>query len=113
MKGVRSDTPVDADDPLICWFKKPAAAVLRGVERRFRDHLIGNRTLTSEGVKLDQMSGLAATFYVALFTVCRQLTEPSLQLVELHLIPASQGGRAAWPHAAVRHSPSTISAVPQ
>lgn len=76
VKGVRSDTPVDADDPLLCWFKKPAAAVLRGVERRFRDHLIGNRTKTSEGVKLDQMSGLAATFYVALFTVCRQLTEP-------------------------------------
>jgi hypothetical protein len=27
----------------------------------------------------------------------------SFQLVELHLIPASQGYSAAWPHAAVRH----------
>ncbi len=76
VKGVRSDTPIDANDPLLLWFKKPAAAVLRAIERRFRDHLIGHRTLSSEGVRLDQMSGLAATFYVALFSVCRQLTEP-------------------------------------
>src|SRR5713226_863884 len=32
---------------------------------------------------------------------CHELA--SFQLVELHLIPASQGCSAAWPHAAVRH----------
>src|SRR5712664_796649 len=35
---------------------------------------------------------------------CQELA--SFQLVELHLIPASQGGTAAWPHAAVRHHPA-------
>jgi hypothetical protein len=68
IKGVRSDTRLEADDPLLSWFRTPCVAVIRGVERRFREHLIGDRTLTPEGVKLDQMSGLAATFYVALFS---------------------------------------------
>jgi hypothetical protein len=35
---------------------------------------------------------------------CHELA--SFQLVESHLIPASQGGTAAWPHAAVRHHPA-------
>ena len=75
VEGVRSDTTIAPNDPLLRWFMEPTASVIRGVERRFRDHLIGERTLTSEGAKLDHMSGLAATFYVALFAVCRQLTE--------------------------------------
>lgn len=75
LKGVRSTGTVDNDDPLLHWFNRPSAIVLRNVERRFREHLIGGRTITPEGVRLDHMSGLAATFYVALFSVCRQLTE--------------------------------------
>jgi hypothetical protein len=75
MKGLRTDTRIlAADDPLLGWFNRPAAAILRAIERRICDHLIGERTLTSDGVKLENISGLAASFYVALFSVCRELT---------------------------------------
>lgn len=75
LKGVRSDARLDDDDPLLRWFTPSTAAVIRSAELRFREHLIGSRTLTPDGVRLDNMSGLAATFYVALFVFCRDLTE--------------------------------------
>lgn len=74
VKGVRSNQHIDADDPLLWWFEKPSATVIRAIERRICQHLIGERTLTPDGVRLDNISGLASTFYVALFAVCRQLT---------------------------------------
>ncbi len=61
------------DDPLLWWFEPAAAALVRALERRIRGQLVGERTLTPDGVKLDHISGFAATFYVALFSVCRQM----------------------------------------
>jgi DNA modification methylase len=75
-KGIRArDSLLVDDDPLLGWFNRPSAALLRTIERRICDHLIGERTITVDGTKLENISGLAATFYVALFSVCRQLTQ--------------------------------------
>jgi hypothetical protein len=41
----------------------------------------------------DQSGGIGT-----ILQTCHELA--SFQLVELHLMPASQGGTAAWPHAA-------------
>lgn len=77
VKGVRADPRIlRPDDPLLWWFESPTAALVRALERRIRGQLVGGRTLTADGVKLDHISGLAATFYVALFSVCRQLAAP-------------------------------------
>jgi hypothetical protein len=45
--------------------------------------------------------GLVEISTGTILQTCQELA--SFQLVELHLIPASRGGTAAWPHAAVRH----------
>lgn len=60
-------------DPLLNWFAPKAAAVVRAIERRICRRLVGKLTITTEGTKFDKISGTAATFYVALFSVCRQL----------------------------------------
>jgi DNA modification methylase len=76
LKGIRArDGLLVDDDPLLGWFNRPTASLLRTIERRISDHLIGERTITINGTKLENISGLAATFYVALFSVCRELTE--------------------------------------
>lgn len=64
------------DDPLLCWFTPETAATLRNIERRIRRELVGERTLTPEGVHLENMAGLAAAFYVALFDLARKLAAP-------------------------------------
>jgi len=75
IKGVRADPrSLDANDPLLWWFNRPTASAIRAIERRIRHQLVGDRTVTNEGLKLENISGLAATFYVALFSVCRHLT---------------------------------------
>ncbi len=77
VKGVRADQRIlRPDDPLLWWFEPAAAALVRALERRIRGQLVGERTLTPDGVKLDHISGFAATFYVALFSVCRQMAAP-------------------------------------
>lgn len=76
LRGIRARNHLlDGSDPLLGWFNRPTAALLRTIERRICDHLIGERTITVDGAKLENISGLAATFYVALFSVCRQFTE--------------------------------------
>jgi hypothetical protein len=75
VRGIRADLcSVSASDPLLWWFNKPTTSVIRTLEHRIRRRLIGERTVTAEGLKLENMSGLAAAFYVALFSVCRHLT---------------------------------------
>lgn len=64
------------DDPLQAWFTDETAASIRTIERSVGRRLLGGLTLTPEGPNLDKLSGLAATFYVALFTVCRKLASP-------------------------------------
>ena len=59
-------------DPLTWWFGSKSAAAIRSIERAIRERLVGAMTLTPSGIHLERISGLAATFYVALFRVCRQ-----------------------------------------
>lgn len=63
-------------EPLRAWFTDETAASIRAIERSVGRHFLGGLTLTPEGPNLDKLSGLAATFYVALFTVCRELASP-------------------------------------
>lgn len=60
-------------DPLTWWFTPNTTKVLRAIERSIRRHLVGQLTLSSTGTNLDRLSGIAATFYVALFSVCRDM----------------------------------------
>jgi hypothetical protein len=64
------------DEPLRTWFDETTAAHLRTIERNIRRQLVGSMTQTPNGVHLENLSGLAATFYVGLFAVCRDLTGP-------------------------------------
>jgi DNA modification methylase len=65
-----------ADDPLRVWFTDSASASIRAIERSIGKVLLGGMTVTPAGSNLDRISGLAATLYVALFTVCRELVAP-------------------------------------
>lgn len=77
VRGVRADRRgLSADDPLLSWFEEQSAALIRSLERRIREQLVGGRTLMPTGTCMEQLSGLAATFYVALFAVCRRLAAP-------------------------------------
>ncbi len=67
---------LDAADPLECWFTTETALSIRAIEGSIRRHLLGKMTMTRSGTKLDRISGMAATFYVALFSVCRMLASP-------------------------------------
>jgi hypothetical protein len=66
---------VDDDDPLTWWFGDKTAATIRAIENSIREHLVGPMTLTPEGTHFERISGMAATFYVALFSVCCQLAK--------------------------------------
>jgi len=77
IKGVKTNAKAaPKDDPLLWWFTPHTAGILRSVEKRIREHLVGEMTITIEGTRLDRISGFAATFYVALFAVCRELAAP-------------------------------------
>ncbi len=65
--------PLDDCDPLTHWFGDTSAALIRATEETIRERLIGAMTITASGTHLERVSGLASTFYVALFTVCRLL----------------------------------------
>ncbi|MES2445431.1 MAG: DNA methyltransferase [Pseudomonadota bacterium] len=71
----RANRQIDKSDPLLTWFRPLTAAILRGIERSIRAHLVGALTITPKGARLDHLSGLAATNYVALFSVARSLAQ--------------------------------------
>ncbi len=73
--AVEDKQPIESTDPLTCWFSTNTARSLRSIERSIQRHLLGPFTLTSEAINLDHLSCLAATNYVALFSVCRELTK--------------------------------------
>ncbi len=76
---VKNLKPYDSyaqDDSLSQWFDPSTAATLRAIERRIRKRLIGNLSNTSQGINFEKLSGFACTFYVALFSICRDLTLP-------------------------------------
>ena len=70
----RSQSLVTPHDPLLNWFTFPTVALVRALERRIQEHFLGDMTLSAAGLNLENISGLAATFYVALFSTCRSLT---------------------------------------
>lgn len=77
VKGVRADQRRLADgDPLLFWFERSTAALIRGIETRIRQQLVGDTTFASAGARIDRISSIAATFYVALFALCRELASP-------------------------------------
>lgn len=61
------------EDPLLKWFAPKAATTIRSIEQSIERHSVGSRTITPQGVRLDKISGTAATLYAALFAVCRNL----------------------------------------
>jgi hypothetical protein len=69
----RTGLVLDRKDPLLLWFGPEAAKSIRSIEQSIELHAVGNRTITNKGVKLGRISGTAATFYAALFAVCRDL----------------------------------------
>jgi DNA modification methylase len=64
---------ISGEEPLCAWFTVETAASIRSLERSIAKRLLGRMTLTTDGANFDNLSGLAATFYVALFNVCRAL----------------------------------------
>lgn len=62
-------------DPLLYWFDVSTASLIRSLEYSIRRHLIGGPADPAETVNLGKMSSMAATFYVALFSLTRRLLE--------------------------------------
>jgi SAM-dependent methyltransferase len=62
-----------ADDPLLWWFEKRTADWIRTIELSIRSTLLGDLSLTQQGARFDRISGIAATFYVALFNLSKNL----------------------------------------
>lgn len=62
------------DDPLLTWFTYDTATTIRSIEATIREKLVGSLTRSADGVRLERLSGTAATFYVALFTICREFS---------------------------------------
>lgn len=69
-----NDSPkikIASDDPLIEWMQIPTATTLRRIERNIFSHT----TLDTELESINNMSFASAAAYVALFSVCRDLTK--------------------------------------
>lgn len=64
-------TAGDFKDPLSSWFGPITTSVIRSLEESIASHLVGSKTFSEKGARLKDLSSLAATFYVALFSVCR------------------------------------------
>lgn len=62
---------LSSEDPLLIWFGRETARIIRSIEESIRNHLVGPTTITSEGLRLENLSGMAAVFYVSLFSTCR------------------------------------------
>ncbi|WP_316185516.1 MULTISPECIES: hypothetical protein [unclassified Bradyrhizobium] len=74
-RSIEECTRVDGEEALAVWFGRKTAGVIRSLELAIRHCLVGSQTITPRGVNIDQISGLAATFYVGLFALCRELSE--------------------------------------
>lgn len=62
---------ISEDDPLLTWYTAETASEIRGIEQAVRELLIGPYTLNGGNPRIDLMSAVAATFYVALFSSVR------------------------------------------
>jgi len=65
---------LDPADPLNDWFSPKSARYIRAIEASLHHHLVGGLGVNVVATNFDNLSGLAATNYVALFSVCRDLT---------------------------------------
>ena len=63
----------NSDDPLLWWFRTDTANCIRSIETSIRTTLVGDLTLTQNGVNFDRISSLASSFYVALFNLAKEL----------------------------------------
>lgn len=75
LRGASRRTSLSSTDPLLSWFDSDTALTLRSIERSINQKLVGSRTLSADDVDLSQMSSVAATFYILLFAVARDLTK--------------------------------------
>jgi SAM-dependent methyltransferase len=69
----------DPDDPLLTWFCRDSVAVIRAIEGAVQRFFVDQgdyASLKERGV--DDLSGLAAFFYVAIFRTIRQILRPFL-----------------------------------
>ena len=67
---------VTENEPLCVWFDDGTSTRIRAIEQSIRRLLLGGMTITPKGANFDKLSGFAATFYVALFNLCRELVIP-------------------------------------
>jgi DNA modification methylase len=73
VRSAREQPAALENDPLAVWFGPSTTAHVRAIEASIRRHLVGTMTIAPDGAHLEKMSSIGATFYVALFSVCRQL----------------------------------------
>jgi hypothetical protein len=66
--------PLADSDPLLTWFSDETAAALRSLERAIARLLVPPPNTNQEGNSVNLLSGIASSFYVAMFAVCRRLT---------------------------------------
>jgi len=60
-------------EPLLAWFGPQTAKSIRFIEEGICSHLVGRTTISDGGVRLENLSGIAAALYVALFSICRSM----------------------------------------
>lgn len=71
-KAERSETTSVSTEPLASWFGPTTVAWIRSLERAITTSLVSDQTRSKGDIQA--MSALAATYYVALFALCRELT---------------------------------------
>jgi hypothetical protein len=64
---------ISPTEPLLTWFGPETARNIRSIEESIFRHLVGSSTISDRGLRLENLSGIAAAFYVALFSVCRSV----------------------------------------
>lgn len=75
IRSSRSRTKILASDPLLDWFDTDSAQHIRRIEQAIRHLVVGDLTLTPKGTNLASLSSIAATLYVGLFTLARDLVK--------------------------------------
>jgi hypothetical protein len=68
------DSPLEAEDPLLQWFVEHPAHAIRKLQQAITRLFLSDNSSVGEVTIWDKLSSLAATFYLALFSVCRKLT---------------------------------------
>jgi hypothetical protein len=64
---------ISPTEPLLTWFGPETARNIRSIEDSICRHLVGSSTISDQGLRLENLSGIAAAFYLALFSVCRSV----------------------------------------